>query len=328
MIQDNVQTLDRFQGCLLGAAIGDALGMPAESMTQTEILLATKGQGITDFIAPIQTKIPELRKLMAGRTTDDWQLTHAVARSLIRCEEFDIYDQALSHVDAYHDSTVGWGGTTKKSIEELHWYFGDYGTDGRRPTQKPVLRGAGNGVAMKIAPIALAGHGKQRISLDQQVKNLAWLTHSHPAAISGALVVADLIFLYTNINFHDIKINWLLRKNVKDKTFEKLELLAENFDRCMNEPIEYAVALLGNRCVAYESVPLAIAIAFRNQDNFEQGVIEAVNAGGDTDTIGSMVGAILGAKLGVGAIPDRWLNFSEVERAMKLATNLHQTFKT
>ena len=79
MIQDNVQTLDRFQGCLLGAAIGDALGMPAESMTQTEILLATKGQGITDFIAPIQTKIPELRKLMAGRTTDDWQLAHAVA---------------------------------------------------------------------------------------------------------------------------------------------------------------------------------------------------------------------------------------------------------
>ena len=75
--------------------------------------------------------------------------------------------------------------------------------------------------------------------------------------------------------------------------------------------ISSLIVELGTSCQAIESVPFAIAVFCRNPINFRAGVLEAVNAGGDTDTIASMVGALIGANNGLDSIPKEWQEFNQ-----------------
>ena len=151
--------LSKVQGCLLGVAIGDAMGMPWECMTYEQIMERTNGVGVTGFVDPIQQTIRGTMPLKAGDTTDDWQLTRANVISLVRCKGYNPYDIALEHVRAYETCNFGWGGTTRRAIEEFKEFFDSRGTRGRSPiVPVPAIggkRGAGNGAAMKIAPLAI-----------------------------------------------------------------------------------------------------------------------------------------------------------------------------
>lgn len=331
----------------MGIAIGDCLGMPVESMPRSEIMKLNDGQGITDFVGPIQNKIGETRSLETCATTDDWQLTEAVAKSLIRCREFHLWDQALAQVEALEEGTAGWGSTTRNSIQEIKLYFDSRGREGRAPGELPHAiegKGGGNGVAMKIAPIALAAvFNKPGVSVFGVPETLGSLTHSEAFAGAAAQILCYLINLYAG-NFEIIssssRADQATPKEIikdlsdmvevsycVDKTISlKLRSIRANLTQILDEPIDFAINLLGNSCLAYESVPLAIAISLRHPYNFQAGVLEAVNAGGDTDTIASMVGAILGAKLGLAGIPEAWRSKTEFEKTIKLADQLWETF--
>lgn len=137
-------------GSLLGIAIGDAIGLPWEC---TVGYLTLKG-----FEDNPKRKISDTKNLPLGATSDDTDLTIAVLKSLIRSKGFNLTDQALSHVEAIEKSTFGYGKGTKKNLLAIKQYFDSRGKEGRSPLiPAPIeyMVGAGNGVAMKTAPIGL-----------------------------------------------------------------------------------------------------------------------------------------------------------------------------
>lgn len=374
--------LDKIHGCLLGVMIGDALGAPVEMMTPKEILAQTHGQGILGFDHQIQRKPskPEVKtppslwkktlvkfgfsKSSAAEfhpglphnsiTTDDWQLTQAVTTSLIRRRGFDLTDQALSHVSAYESSTAGWGGTTRQGIKELQEYFTSKGHSGRSPSKSPEVvsgRGSGNGVAMKITPLALMHilvHGNSNVDFDllgHQCAEIGKLTHSDSRAWAAAYALACALVesqIFTSNSYIAEGDRTLLLEEIlrhlnsferrygsgKLKRFSSyLKVLLDN--SLLLGPIENLRKKVGTGCIAIESVVFALAVFLRNPLDFRAGVLEAVNSGGDADTISGMVGALIGFLVGPEGIPEEWKNHSlEFHKAGQTAKELGAAFST
>lgn len=341
--QRKKQLLDAVRGSLVGAAIGDALGMPVESMTRKEIMAATGGKGVRGYIAPLQTRIKDTIGLAPGSTTDDTQLMLAVARSLIRKRRFWLEDQARELVREFDRKTFGWGGTTTVAAEELKLWFESKGKQGRGPeemTPKPKKAGEslGTGPAMKVEPLAIftalrSGMDGDRLVID--VLDHGFLTHGDPrasiAALSVAAVIAPAMWSFLPQCENDMTANG---GPLRTARFFVPAIIENAEKRCASyepSPPTYSscleLAMRGkNVGTGYSSlcaVPTAVAIFFRNPAKFRRGVLEAVNAGGDTDTMASMVGGMVGAHLGLSAIPSEWIkDLRDAEKIIAIADKL------
>ena len=160
---------DKIHGIFLGCYLGDRSGMPVEGWTSDEI--ARKYGRISSL-------------LPNGRTTDDWQLTKAVAEGLI-AGGLDMDAQAVAHRKAAQLDTYGWGGGTRESVYRLsmgtHW------------SKTGQLLSSCNGVAMKVSPLGAlaAAMTPRRKEVYEFAMKLARMTHiSKVAAASGLAQVA------------------------------------------------------------------------------------------------------------------------------------------
>lgn len=356
-----VSLLSKIQGCLCGVAIGDALGMPWEMMTPGEIFYATNGQGVHGFSDNIQRKITGTAKLKAGDTTDDWQLTRAIARSIIKSGGIDHVSIAREHVTEFHNSTLGWGRSTKQAISAMAEYFHTCAlNDDKLPDivelQKEIeakiinTPGTGNGVAMKIAPIAIYNTNSEDNKLLTDVINIGQMTHRDPRATYAACAIALIIkylmesseiIFENNLSLSNSKvINTLTRLEIlraKQRPYENfggdsftsrlINLLTTNILDCPlnNNGIPSAlIKQIGTGCFALESIPFSVAVFLRHTIDFKAGVLEAVNAGGDTDSNASMVGAMIGANIGLDRIPNDWIqSVPACQEALDLADKLY-----
>lgn len=344
MTQSREPTIrQRVQGCLAGLAIGDALGMPVEIMSREEILEATDGNGVTGLLDNIQRKIEDTREFRAGMTTDDTQLAFVVAEALLEHDGFDLEIQARRFVNAYRRTTFGWGRTTTKAAKDIARYFDTDGKEGRAPdfpAPEPEKPGAacGNGVAMKIAPLAIwhalsSPNGPE--PLLTEVMELGLQTHGDPRASFAAVAVAATI-------------RWIIRHRMeterlcplRDHTLEQIDIVETRYRSYrytsdqVSGRLRTAFAFLGDPkilrecvgtgCFSLESIPFAIAMFHRNPLDFRAGVLEAVNAGGDTDTTAAMVGAMVGAHVGIDGIPKEWLDaVPSVREAIAIADRIY-----
>lgn len=172
---------DKITGMLLGVGVGDALGRPVEGWPWEEVH-STFGR-ITKYMLP--DGWPTERK--AGITTDDTQLTLAVAEGLLRSGgKPDMAAQVVAHIDAFNESTQGWGGSTFDAVRRLTqgvpWKLA--GARGRRIT------GLGNGCTMKMAPSSLLL--LQRMpGATGFIADLCSMTHQTSIAVSAALAHAS-----------------------------------------------------------------------------------------------------------------------------------------
>lgn len=326
----------------MGVMIGDAMGMPVEMMSRGVILEQTGGMGIEGFIHPIQRKIRDTEKLQIGSTTDDWQLTEAIVNSLIRRGCFDLSDLALSHIKAYEESTFGWGGTTRGGLKELKEYFDSRGERGRSPYTNPkhneggMSRGCGNGVAMKISPVAIYSVLNMELeNLAEMVAGIGRLTHSDTRSWASGYAIAWVIAELISSDYIDRQ-NALKRLIKQIKRFEvdypsiEVEKFADCMERLLDRDflygsIEKLIEEIGVGCIALESVTFAMAIFLRNPLDFRAGILEAVNAGGDTDTIAAMVGAMIGSMVGISGIPEEWIEYNkEFKRAIEYGKELYE----
>ena len=310
--------LSKVQGCLMGVAIGDALGMPVETMSHEKIMAETQGIGVTDFIDPINRR-EWVKELKAGDTTDDWQLTRAVANSLIRCHgQLDITDCANEHVFELNRSLFGWGKGTQSAIEAIKLGERVVGRD-PLPAIEPN-KGCGNGVVMKVAPLPISKFtvGKKGSDIWQDVKALGSMTHHDiRASISAYAVAAGLQMVFeqqlTNVGRH-----YFLEIIIRAvETVEKAEgvttqLVSERLNM-LSGAIGNAEALrkaVGCGFHAIDTAAFTIGTFMRHPTDFRSGVLEAVNAGGDTDTNASVVGGLIGANVGIEMIPEEWKSFN------------------
>jgi ADP-ribosyl-[dinitrogen reductase] hydrolase len=176
------------------------------------------------------------------------------------------------------------------------------GLDSYRATSEAHFGGAvtsGNGALMRTTPIGIAFAGHDAELRDATLADAA-LTHFDPLAGKVCLL-------------HNQVVSWLLTSGPQ-RVFDELKDASWLDDRIEDVVVPATSGVLGYAQSLAASEPgsalatLAVALAsFFNADDFESGLVWAVNLGGDADTNGAVAGALLGARLGASAIPERWL---------------------
>jgi poly(ADP-ribose) glycohydrolase ARH3 len=280
---------DRFAGALLGTACGDALGCPVEGHPDP-------GE-VRDFVGSWQAP---------GRYTDDTQMAVALADSLVRTGGVvDGEDCARAYAERFEPHR-GYGAGAYQVIERLR-----QGEDYRKTGTAFFPDGSfGNGSAMRIAPVGLLHGTGEAPNLQDAVFEAVRCTHVHPEALDGAVLQARLVGLLSRFpagaepHFSDFEPD--LRRRARTKAFSRqLDALTELFAEGADD--RSAAARLGNGIRAVEAVPAAIWAAFRHGLRPEESIVRAIALGGDTDTIGAMTGALVGARRGASQLPRRWL---------------------
>lgn len=305
---------DKCIGSLLGKAAGDILGSGIEGFPHEAI--AKRYGEVKDFL-------PTGRGF--GRYTDDTEMALALAHSIVECKGVDGAHCAQSYAEFFHDWR-GYGGGAHVVLNALK-----QGADYRKTGTMVFPEGSyGNGGAMRIAPVGLVYRNADDESLKKAVFEAVRCTHVHPEGVDGALVQAKAVALLTNIeNPADFDPNAFLETLSQISTVEIMqakilylkEVLKKNIDD------DTAVAHLGNGIRASEAVACALLATIKYHAAPEDAVIKGVNSGGDTDTIGAITGAQIGALHGKDWIPARWSDNMENEEygrdyIIKLASDL------
>jgi len=327
---------DRLTGMLIGCAIGDALGMPVEGIENelTQRALERLG-GIRDFLAPQHHVLRSLRKLRPGYWTDDTQLTLAVARSVVAEGTLDYDAVADAHVRAFETLELrGWDATTKQACRRL--------AQGTSRSRSGKIGGSGNAVAMKISPVAAFSfvRGESRETLLRHCVAVGLMTHHDPRAVVGAYLVALLVRdglasfkrwepaadRYDELIDEAVWAEEALSRTLGVSDDPISQHLIELSDALDSTPAELAEFCHGATSYVCHSIPFVIALLCGRSWEFEDGVLAAVNAAGDTDTNGAIVGAILGGTYGLKRLPKRFLDkVEEAEMIRELGRSFGQT---
>ncbi len=305
--------VEKFTGCILGAAIGDALGMPNEDLTLEERDLYYGGE-IRDFVDP--HKNTPCRFLKAGQYTDDTQLMLATSEALIESKGFDpdsMKRKLIQWLDMKDESRYR-GEATKQGIENLKKGI---------PWQEAGIDKAGCGSATRAIPFGLYYYS----NIDEAIKYARLSscgTHKNNIAKDSAACVAAVISNLTKGRI--VQLDYL--KQISETIEVKNKL--DDVERCLSNSrnIEQGIEEIGNSSIAHEVVGLALFIFWSNTSDFESAVRAGANAvakgkKGDTDSIACLVGAMSGAYNGIGAIPKKWLNRIENRKTLiKVAEKL------
>ena len=334
--------LDKFTGCLIGGAAGDALGYAVE-FDDIETIVDTYGDsGITTY------------KLINGvaQVSDDTQMTLFTADGLVKAAKAGAEYDCRSHIwKAYKNWLITQNeqyppGDREVSswlffVPELFAWRAPGGTCLTSLVQSkggtlgdPINDSKGCGGIMRVAPIGLFFDStKMDIKqIDLIGAEAAALTHGHPL---GWLPAAALVHIIARI-VHE---NFSVEEAVKDmQTSIKAQFGHLEESAYMMELVDKAIELagkdtddkeaiwkLGEGWVAEETLAIAIYSALKYQDDFEAAIIAAVNHDGDSDSTGAVTGNIVGACLGISGIPEKFADKLELKDViMKMAEDLYK----
>lgn len=310
-------TKSKIRGLFFGGAIGDALGMSVESFSKSKI--ASKYGRLVEYKAPVDHKWFNGKE--AGTTTDDTALQVATAESIIESNGFDMDSQAKWHIKALQKSDEGMGDTTRFSIKNLiegvHWSKSGLCGDNK---------GLGNGVAMKISPIAayfaIKADQNKISELEGMLKFIVDynnMTHKTKLSLTATLAIfalmtdcllsskknVDINHLYNIVMTYCLisdsyKIAPLYPEKDKDDLLPRIEELFRNVN---NYSYDDLIEKYGEgRCYAYDSIPFSIGFFLKNPNSIDA-LFDVINSGGDTDTNGAIVGSLLGCLNGEEIFP-------------------------
>jgi ADP-ribosylglycohydrolase len=250
-------------GCLIGGAIGDAIGSAEEGC---------------QIVPPFADLLSQ-----PWNITDDTQLTLATCEAISAVQAVDPETIAAAMLRWYRRGLLtGLGSSTLKALHDLeagiHWALA--GRQGERA--------AGNGAAMRIAPLAFLLDASLPESR-RTIRDVCRITHHSDEAYAGALAVI--------LEIQGLPLSQLPDTNVRDRILDYESLAATT-------TIAEAAARFGSSGYVVESVPLAIFAARRvDQLGFAGMLEQVVSAGGDTDTNASIAGQLAGVRLGLNGPP-------------------------
>ena len=278
----------KYLGCMIGSALGDAIGEIAFRYPEKGLLCA------------------QIERTKQLRYTDDTAMAIGLAESIKKLKRIDQKD--LGDTFGRNYAREPWRGyamgpprifaLVQKSgiayVEAARALFGGSGS-------------FGNGAAMRIAPVGLFFH--RSAQLYEEACASAGVTHSHPVGMDGAAVQALAIAKAVRLDpKQELPRETYIRDLVESaRTGEILEKIRLVQTLLMEEvPPEAAAQSLGRSVAVHESMPFAIYSFLRHPESFEDCLFCAVLHGGDRDTLGAMACAISGAYLGIDAIPGVW----------------------
>ncbi|UZJ61595.1 ADP-ribosylglycohydrolase family protein [Pseudomonas sp. KU26590] len=306
-----IDTCDRGLGAFYGLALGDALGMPTQSLSREQIrqrfvrITTLQAAGADQPIAP---------NMPAGSITDDTEQAVLVAELLVvgggRIEPSDLAQslidwEAVMQAKGSQDLL---GPSTKRAIEMI--------LAGHSPEESGRF-GTTNGAAMRITPVGLAFDVRKEARLIEAVKQACQVTHNTNLGISSAAAVAAVVSAGISgaslgealdvgariAQQAELFGYWIAGGRIAARIHWAKQMCAD----CSNEQLpELIYDVIGTSVASQESVVAAFALAHhvaRGQLSAFDALCMAASLGGDTDTIAAILGAMLGACEGMGAWP-------------------------
>ncbi|MEW6708673.1 MAG: ADP-ribosylglycohydrolase family protein [Candidatus Riflebacteria bacterium] len=298
---------EKFSGCLVGLACGDAFGAPYEGGIVEHLLWRLIGSS------------HDGRK----RFTDDTQMSIDLARSILTCEGIDQHHLASQFASGYRWSR-GYGPGAAHTLKLIR-----KGTDWRKAAIARYPAGSfGNGAAMRAPVVALLTFGQPQ-SLAESVKKVSEITHAHPAAIEGAVLIATAVQCSLNQGSINNFKEQLLAATLSETFRPKLDQALAWLEKKQRPTSEEIVNRLGNGIAAADSCVTAIFCGLCKIDEPFDSLLNLVASfGGDVDTIGSMAGAIWGAFNGLEKIgPMLYRQVEQIEGIIMLAEQIFQLNK-
>ncbi|PAU75172.1 ADP-ribosylglycohydrolase family protein [Halomonas salipaludis] len=306
---------ERALGAFHGLALGDALGMPTQSLSRAEII---GGFGTIAALVDAHSDQPIAPNMPAGSITDDTEQAILVADLLIegrgRIAPIALANRLIAWEDRMRErgSLDLLGPSTKRAIELI--------VAGTSPHEAGRF-GATNGAAMRITPVGIAFDIDDEERLLEAVCEASCVTHNTNLGIASAAAVAAAISAGLNgaspREALDAGVRlaeraeaygfWIAGALIAPRITWARKLVRNCDDR---EVIEQIHDLVGTSVAAQESVVAAFALAeWAEQANErpQRVLCLAASLGGDTDTIAAMLGAMLGACHGLNALPARWV---------------------
>jgi ADP-ribosylglycohydrolase len=299
----------KFVGCILGQALGDALGYPVEGCDEQQCMLHVK-RNIQSWFAGETPPVYQ----WSGQYTDDTQLARELLISLVENKGFDASDYAQRIAGLFRDRlVVGRGIATADAADRLIAGV-DWKDSGCPPPD------AGNGTAMRAAPVGLfyLNHESEVI---ETAHLQGWITHQDPRCSVGSIAIAGAVALA-------VKNEWVGADDYLERLFEMTRgyrcKFADYFLRLIDSlklppsdalgqiqsagvAIGYVSTWPGISPFVIPSVLWSLYSFLSSPDSFHDAICTSIAVGGDVDTTAAMTGAIAGAHLGVESLPGHLL---------------------
>lgn len=335
-------SLDHFEGCMLGGAVGDALGAPIEFMSLDAIRAKHGSDGITDYVEFNGHR---------GAFTDDTQMSIFTAEGLLRSMNRQmskgiggsfpqmvhnsylrwLYTQGFEKSDQLNNLPEGWiirqrglfqqRGPGNTCLSAL--LSGEAGS-----LNRPINDSKGCGTVMRVAPVGLLLFHNPELAFDTGVEASA-ITHGHPTGyLSGGALAAIIAELAIGTKLPEairVAVEILKHHKGHEETLAAIEKALElastvNPENATGETIEN----LGQGWVAEEALSISLFASVLYERQFRNGVLLAVNHSGDCDSTGAITGNILGLINGTNGIPDQWIrNLQDADLLREVGNDLH-----
>jgi poly(ADP-ribose) glycohydrolase ARH3 len=326
----------KFEGSMLGLAVGDALGKPAEGMTRREI----------------KEKFGRIENILDGRYTDETEMMIAAAESIVECKGFVKDHMAQKLQENFHKERE-YDYETMQAIKKY------------KPGALPPFSSLNNGAASRIVPVALFYYDNPEEEA-KAAREASAITHAHPLIKEACWFFARSISLALDHKKKDILLK-LEKIEISEEAkkenyavYEGLKLLASFNSESNDEPEEeeakkpgsssyqgplelhgefnpqsnrfnrfgQGVFALQNKLGVDSTMPKTLAAAsysFLALESFREALVYAVNLGGDTDSVAALTGAAAGAYWGIESIPQEWVDKLESrELLFELAEKIYE----
>lgn len=274
----NCETLDRLRGVAVGAAVGDALGMPLEFGPAH----------------PPDHLVRDMRpgRLPAGTFTDDTEMALALAESLLAHRPLDPDDLAQRFVAWYRAGPDDVGIQTSSVLGRIA--RGASWQEAVEAVQQARPDAAGNGSVMRCWPVALA-HWDDLDALLADSRLQSQVTHPHGECVAGCAFVNAAIYHLAR---------GIAPQEAIARALEQADAPTELRQAIAAAPMKRRSELPNSGWVRHT---LESAVwGLLTTGSFEEAIVQVVNLGSDADTAGTVVGALAGAAYGLSAIPAAW----------------------
>ncbi|SKC11708.1 ADP-ribosyl-[dinitrogen reductase] hydrolase [Kosakonia radicincitans] len=276
------ELLERYQGCLLGLAIGDAVG------TAVEFSAKDSFPPITDMVGggPFH--------LQAGQWTDDTSMALCLAESLIARQGFDAKDQMNRYMNWWQWGYLSATGHCFDIGTTVAHALQKYANDGDPFAGSSHPRTAGNGSLMRLAPVVLWYFPDELLALEYAEAS-SRTTHAAPEALACCRLFAQM--LMNALNGKSKRETLTAIPQLPEQ--ENLRRIAEG-----NYLKKTRAEIFGTGyCV--QSLEAALW-CFAQGKNFKETILLATNLGDDADTTAAIAGQLAGAYYGINGIPQQW----------------------
>ncbi|MET0591303.1 MAG: ADP-ribosylglycohydrolase family protein [Polyangiaceae bacterium] len=307
----NIPRRDRIVGAVLGAAIGDALGYPVEFIESIAQIRAKYGpQGVTGYVHYIED-----RGRRVAPYSDDTQMAEVVLRSLLWSQEENAdLDRTMRHMG---EKFVAWA----RDPQGGHRAPGNACLAGCRALAQGApwdeaggSEAGGCGSVMRAYPFGL-------MFADDHERAVGWavahskLTHRDPIALAACAAMADGVFAAVDGRAGESIVE-AMSATARHHDEKTADMIADATHRAFTGETPEAVLSRYLGWAAHDAIAAATYVFARHPNDPRTALLEAANSPGDSDSIATLVGALVGARCGVGALPAEWVR--DLERSDEL----------